>query len=238
MTGFCRSEGCRHALLADYFGEATDPCETRCDNCAAGPRERTDITEEARMFLSALYRTDQRFGKGHLIDVLRGSENRKIRQFGHDRLSVYGVGAKFSKSRWEAVAERLMELGALRRGEHRNLVMTPLGAEILKGNEPVWIRSDRLQAAPKRPERKRPEAEFSYDKALFDRLRELRRSIAAKEGVPAYMVFGDRTLMEMAARRPSSKEEMLAVGGVGEKKFQRYGEAFLKRIEEDEDGGM
>ncbi|WP_353662111.1 DNA helicase RecQ [Hydrogenimonas sp. SS33] len=239
MTGFCRGEGCRHAALAAYFGEEGEACETRCDNCTATEREKSDITEAARKFLSALYRTGQRFGKGHLIDILRGAKTQKIEQFGHDRLTVYGIGKELSKAQWEAVVERLMELGALRRGEHRNLCITPAGVAVLKGETSVTIRSERMQVREKKPRPLRtPVSDMGYDQAIFDKLRALRREIAAKEGVPAYMVFGDRSLMEMASSLPESEEAMLKIGGVGRKKMERYGEAFLQVIKECADGGM
>ena len=232
MLGFCRGEACRHAALADYFGESMAPCANRCDNCADGEQPRADITEEARKFLSAIYRTGQRFGKGHLIDVLRGAKNRKIRQFGHDALTVYGIGAEHERGYWEAVAERLAELGMIRRGEHGSLLLTPSGAEVLKGRTSVEIRAGRLQTKRQASKRRSVTEEWEYDKAIFDRLREVRKKLAERDGVPAYIVFGDKTLAQMAAELPVSKEAMLAVGGVGEKKFERYGEAFIEAIEE------
>jgi len=239
MVGFCRGEGCRHAALADYFGERGEACATRCDNCVAGDRAREDITESAQKFLSALYRTEQRFGKSHLIDILRGAKNQKIAQFGHDRLSVYGIGTDLSRSQWEAVVERLMELGAVRRGAYRNLLLTAVGAAILKGSQHVLIRSDRLQTKEKRPRPVRKAVfEDEYNQAVFDKLRALRREIASKEEVPAYMIFNDRTLMEMAATLPGDEAAMLAVGGVGQKKMAQYGEAFLNLLKEIRDGGV
>ncbi len=239
MVGYCRSESCRHAQLADYFGETMEPCGSRCDNCLNDSVEKTDITEEAKKFLSAVYRTQQRFGKLHLIDLLRGSDNRKIRQFGHDRLSVYGIGRERNRAEWEAIVERLMELGALGRGEHRNLTITPTGVKILKGDKAVDIRKDRLQVREKK--RKKPESaavDIKYDKAIFDRLRALRKEIATQEGVPAYIVFGDSTLVQMAAEMPVTKTRMLEINGVGNVKFERYGERFMKLLEEMANGNV
>jgi len=239
MVGFCRSESCRHGQLADYFGESMEACGTRCDNCTATDSQKLDITEDARKFLSALYRTQQRFGKNHLIDLLRGSGSQKILQFGHEKLSVYGIGKERSRGEWEVIAERLMELGALSRGEHRNLTLTPAGAEILKGRQPVDIRADRLRIREKKAKvSKSVPSDIAYDKAIFDRLRALRREIAEKEGVPAYIVFGDKTLALMAAALPTTKEAMLEISGVGEVKFECYGEAFLKVLKELENGDV
>ncbi|WP_456402013.1 DNA helicase RecQ [Hydrogenimonas sp.] len=232
MVSFSRSEGCRHGQLADYFGERMAPCETGCDNCMTPARERVEITDEARQLLSAVYRTSQNFGKNHLIDLLRGSESQKIRQFGHETLSVYGIGRDRSKEQWEAVVERLMELGALVRGEHRNLLLTPEGAAILKGERKVSIRASRMAVKPRRGRRKGASSQTmeheGYEHAVFDALRGLRKEIADEKGVPAYVVFNDRTLKEMAAKLPRSEEEMLALNGVGEVKVARFGEPFLQ----------
>ncbi|WP_201352711.1 DNA helicase RecQ [Hydrogenimonas urashimensis] len=238
MIGFCRSESCRHGQIADYFAERMEACGERCDNCM-GDAEHIDVTEDARKFLSALYRTRQRFGKSHLIDLLRGAENRKIMQFGHEKLSVYGIGKERSRGEWEAIVERLMELGALARGQHRSLLLTPVGAEILKGKGRVKIRSDRLRVKERKrkPPRSVP-ADIVYDKAIFDRLRALRKEIAAKEGVPAYIVFADRTLALMAALLPVTRNEMLGINGVGEVKFERYGEEFLTLLKELSNGEL
>ncbi len=233
MVSFSRSEECRHRQIADYFGERMAPCETGCDNCIAPERERVEITNEARQLLSAVYRTSQSFGKNHLIDLLRGSESRKVRQYGHERLSVYGIGRKLGKGQWDAVIERLMELGALVRGEHRNLLLTPVGAEILKGERKVTILASRMEAASHRKRRGETAVHhFDYERSVFDALRMLRKEIADEKGVPAYVVFNDRTLKEMAQKLPQSGEEMLAISGIGEAKLARFGDPFLQLCRE------
>ncbi len=233
MIGYCRSESCRHRQLAEYFGETMEPCGDRCDTCTAPQSRKTDITKEARQLLSAVYRTSQSFGKNHIIDILRGSESMKIRQFGHDTLSVYAIGKALHKSQWEAVVERLMETGALVRGEHRNLVLTETGVRILKGESEVSIKASRMEVKRK-PERSRRETFNSceYDREIFDALRKLRKEIADEKGVPAYLVFSDKTLGELAAKLPQSESEMLEINGIANLKMARFGEPFLKLCKE------
>jgi len=236
MRVFCLSESCRHAQLRDYFGERAGPCGTGCDNCVT-EIEKREITTEARMFLSAVYRTGQRFGKGHIIAVLRGMKNAKIAELGHENLSVYGVGKQLQKGTWDTVCERLLETGMVTRDAHRGLVITPEGAALLRGEKKLFIRADRLREAPSRApkSRLRPFGDEA-ERELFERLRKLRKALAERDGVPAYMVFNDKTLRLMAASRPKDTAAMLAVDGVGEKKMARYGEAFLEAIrKENED---
>ncbi|BBG65303.1 ATP-dependent DNA helicase RecQ [Hydrogenimonas sp.] len=229
MVNYSRSESCRHMQLAEYFGESMEPCGNRCDNCTAPPADKRDITKESRQLLSAVYRTSQSFGKNHIIDILRGSRNGKIVQFGHDSLSVYGIGTELGRRQWETVTERLLEIGALVRGEHRNLLITKFGAEILKGQKSVDIRSSRMQAVERKGKRKREAAAlYDCDPRLFDELRRLRKEIAGEKGVPAYQVFSDKTLVQMAAKLPQNREEMLEISGIAEVKMERFGEPFLK----------
>lgn len=223
---YAASESCRHQQLAAYFGDAIEPCGTHCDNCLEPEYERRDITTEAQMLLSCVYRTGQRFGKSYLVDVLRGSREQKILANGHDTLSVYGVGEALSKKQWLVVIDRLLELGVVDVNEHHGLFLTEMGLKVLKGQEMVLIRADRLNVKAKTVKKAAPET-FDYDTELFETLRALRLEIAQEHGVPPYVVFGDKTLKEMAARKPQSKEEMLEVNGVGEVKYERYGEQFL-----------
>ena len=234
MIGFCRSESCRHVQLADYFGESMSSCLTKCDNCTKPDVEKEDITESSRKLLSTIYRTGQSFGKNHLIDILRGSESKKIQQFGHHNLSVYGIGKDLSKAQWSVITERLMELGAISRGEHRNLVLTTVGVKVLKGDMSVDIRSDRLVVKQKSVETSNePVQTVDFDQKLFEILRELRKELADRDSVPAYIVFSDKTLKEMSVKRPVSKSQMLKINGVGEVKFERYGKIFLEKIREN-----
>ena len=231
MHRYAAGETCRHGQLAEYFGDTIDPCGTHCDNCLEPEFEKRDITTESQMLLSAVYRTGQRFGKSYLVDVLRGSREQKLLANGHDALSVYGVGEAFSKKQWFVVIDRMFEIGAVGLNEHHGLLLTQTGLGILKGEEAVWIRADRLDVRAKTVKKSAPES-FDYDIDLFETLRALRHEIAQEHGVPPYIVFGDKTLKEMAARRPQTKEQMLDINGIGEVKFERYGAQFLITLQQ------
>jgi ATP-dependent DNA helicase RecQ len=227
---YATSETCRHKEIAEYFGDTINTCKTHCDNCLEPDYEKRDITTESQMLLSAIYRTGQMFGKNYVIDVLRGSKEQKILANGHDELTVYGIGEKFSKKQWYVVCDRMLELENLHVNEHQGLVLTNNGLSVLKGKETVLIRADRLNVKAKTVKKSAAEI-FEFDQNIFESLRTLRQEIAKEQGVPAYIVFGDKTLKEMAASMPQTKEQMLQVGGVGEVKFERYGAQFLELIQ-------
>lgn len=223
---FASSESCRHVQIAEYFGDTIAPCKDHCDSCLYPDHPRSDISVEAQKLLSTVYRLDQRFGMHYVIDVLRGSGDQRIGQNGHTALSVYGIGKEHPKPFWLAVADRLLELGALVQGEFSVLQIGASGWDILKNKNPVQIRQDRL--AVKEPAaKKRRAVPEDVDQEIFDALRSLRKSIATEKAVPAYVVFSDKTLLEMASILPTTKEAMLEVGGIGEAKFEKYGESFL-----------
>lgn len=228
MERFAVAQVCRHTMIAGYFGDTFAPCESRCDSCLAPPGESVDVTDDARRFLSALYRTGGRFGAGYLIDLLRGSRSQKITDNGHDVLSVYGIGGGRPKEGWSGIADRLLEIGAVELGDYRVLTMTSLGAQILKGGVAVTIRADRLAYAPRVKAKRRGIDGDDAPAGAFDRLRELRRRIAREAGVPPYVVFSDKTLVEMARMLPQTDEELREIPGVGAVKGERYGETFLK----------
>ncbi len=233
MVGFAEAVTCRRRVLLGYFGEALEQDCGNCDVCL-DPPEVYDGTVEAQKALSAVARLEQRFGIGYVIDVLRGADTERIREWGHDALSVYGIGSDLSKEEWAHVIRQLIHRGYVYQdiAAYSVLKLTEAARPVLRGEEPVLLSRQRVRAkAEKRP--KRPAAAAvvgDYDETLFESLRELRRELAAEQGVPAYVVFGDRTLLDMAARRPGSREEMLEVHGVGEAKLERYGEVFLERI--------
>ncbi len=229
----CAGELCRHKALAAYFGEVLDECGNRCDNCLIPSSEQLEITEAARKFLSAAWRSGQRFGTGYLIDLLRGSRDRRILANGHETLSVYGIGKDLDKKQWGVVADRLLELGATTLNEHKGVLLTSRGAEILKGHEAVVIRRERMETkTPSRRPLVESDSHEDFDRELFERLRVLRKEIAKEHGLPPYVVFSDKTLRELALHRPTNREEMLAIHGIGEVKFERYGEAFLALLKE------
>ncbi len=224
------SELCRHRQIADYFGEELSECGDRCDNCLRPASESAEISEEAQKFLSAVYRSGQRFGTGYICDLLRGSRDRRILENGHDRLSVYGIGKERDRSYWMSVADRLMELGALGMDEYKGLHLSDEGVRILKGEAKVSIRAERLESRRKRVRKAapmQPEGLEGNSVALYEALKALRYRIASEAGIPPYMVFSDKTLRELALHRPVDRDEMLQVHGIGEVKFERYGERFL-----------
>ncbi len=229
MSHFIDSDICRHRDLALYFDDDIDACINRCDNCIRGEVKKVDITKEAQMLLSAIWRTKQRYGITYLTDILRGSKSAALAERGDDELSVYGIGKEFSKEQWRSVANRLLELGAITQGEHREYIITPLGADILKGRESVDISDERIS---KRRRTKAPKAGVVTDSPLMKALKAKRKEIATDEMIPPYIVFNDKTLWDMSKKMPITKEEMLAVHGVGEVKYEKYGEEFLGVISE------
>ncbi|WP_419765893.1 MAG: DNA helicase RecQ [Arcobacter sp.] len=233
MYRYCVSNNCRHKIIANYFEDEIDDCKTLCDNCTKGEVELVDVSVDAQKFLSAIYRSGQRFGANHIIDILRGSKNQKLLEFAHDKLSVYGLGVDKSKNEWVAIADKLIDLKAIDLGEFRALKITNLGMQILKGEEKLLIDSDKLGLAKKVEEKV---TELSFDEELYEKFRVLRREIALEHEVPAYVIFGDKTLKELVSKLPITKEEMLDINGVGLVKYEKYGETFLslcKSIKEE-----
>ncbi len=233
ISRFADSELCRHQQIARYFSDNIEPCRNRCDNCLTPNKNSINITIEAQKLLSTIYRTKQSFGIMYLIDILRGAKEHRILTNGHNSLSVYGIGRDYSKSQWLVIADRLLELGAINIGEYRVYFLTNMGINILKGKEKVFINEDRLIVKRVVKEKKKKVDYFEdYEIEVFDRLRELRKEIASKNGVPPYVVFSDKTLKEMSIIMPIDKLEMLEIHGVGEIKFERYGKLFIELIKE------
>jgi len=231
MIAIAEAATCRRALLLRCFGEEV-PAEAcgACDICLAPPRV-FDGTVAAQKLLSAVYRTGQRFGAVHVVDVLRGKLTDKVAQFGHDRLPTFGVGKDRPDAFWRSVARQLVARGALDVAvtSHGELQLTDAARPILKGAEPVMLREEVAAPAGAKPRAASPAA--SGD-PLFEALREWRRAEAQAQGVPAYVIFQDRTLAEIAAARPRSLDALGAISGVGASKLQRYGAAVLRLIAE------
>ena len=224
LVRYAEHDGCRRAPLLAHFGEeyAAGNCGM-CDNCVT-PRERgEDLTTRARMFLSCVARTGRRFGAEHIIDVLRGSESRKVLDNDHHRISTYGIGKDLPKADWQAIARRLVSAGALFRDpeRHGGLDITEKGMAIMRGDESFYG-SIRAKASS----RTHGDRCVDYDETLFELLRAKRKELATAENVPPYVVFSDKTLADMASRYPQSRESMLAVHGVGARKLARYGDEF------------
>ena len=224
MYRYCISNKCRHKMIAAYFDDEINECNTLCDNCTQGEVELLDITTHAQKFLSAVYRSGQRFGLIHITDILRGSKNQKILDAQHETLSVYGIGLEWSKNEWSVIADKLIDIEALHFGEFRVLKLSALGFDILKGNQNVFIEAKRLQNNLITEEL---EETVSLDEAIFERFKTLRKEIALTHEVPAYVIFGDKSLKQMSEKLPLTKEAMLEINGVGEVKFEKYGETFL-----------
>jgi ATP-dependent DNA helicase RecQ len=224
LAALVETAGCRRAILLRHFGE--DPPERcgNCDNCL-DPPATIDATEVARKFLSAVFRTEMRFGAAHLAAVLGGDDNEKVRQFGHHRLSVFGIASPEELALVRPVARALLARDALRADAYGGLSFGPGAKPILKGEQQLVI-----AIPPKRTGRRRDRQAGPAD-PLFDALREARRSLAAEAGVPAYVVFHDSTLREIAAARPRSLDELAGINGVGQAKLARYGDAMLAAVE-------
>jgi ATP-dependent DNA helicase RecQ len=228
---FANAEKCRHQSVAEYFEECIEACQSRCDNCTTPSTQKIDITTPSRKLLSALLRTQQRFGLHYVIDVLRGSKEQRIIQNNHHTLSVYGIGEEYSKSQWLTIGDKLLELGAVAIGEFKVYTLTHFGVEVLKGEHKIDLKKERL-TIQKTKEKRRVTYFDDYDVELFDLLKTLRTNIAKAKGIPPYIVFSDKTLKELSNKQPKNKEEMLEVHGVGEIKFKQYGEAFLTLFRE------
>jgi ATP-dependent DNA helicase RecQ len=226
---YATSEVCYHQQLAEYFHDTLQACKNRCDNCLESNEKRQDITKEAQMLLSAIYKTEQNFGKNYLIDILRGSSEQKILANGANKLSVYDIGGHLSKKEWFVIVERLLELKILTIGDFSTLKLTQDAIAVLKSQKLIDIKSSRLQV-DKKAKAVRQEESFEYDRALFEKLREKRSELASEMGVPAYIIFSDKTLKHLANDMPTNKEEMLEVNGVGLKKYEQFGEEFLAVI--------
>jgi ATP-dependent DNA helicase RecQ len=231
LLGWCEVTDCRRRPLLAYFGDDyPQPCGN-CDNCL-GPPATWDGTEAARKLLSAVYRTGQRFGAAHVIDVLLGKDTDKVRQHGHDRLSVYGIGTELNGPTWRSVVRQVIVQGYLRADQQRYgaLVLTGQSRPLLRGEIELKLREDRKLKTEKKRRRDPAAALAPADQPLFEALRARRKAIADRLDLPPYVIFHDATLRQMAEHRPQTEAEMLSISGVGEAKLERYGSEFLEVI--------
>ncbi len=241
LLGICETSGCRRQALLAHFGETyPQPCGN-CDTCLS-PVETWDGTEPARKLMSAIYRTGQRFGTGHLIDVLLGKTNEKVTRFSHNKLSVFGIGQDTPQKTWQSIARQLVAAGFVDvdHAQFGALVLTEAARPVLRGDETILLRKDRNAAGLKQTRSSRTASVADEldeeDKLLFQRLRRLRTQIARDQNVPPYVVFPDATLAGIASARPVTSDALLSVSGVGQSKLEKYGEAFLELVEAFEAG--
>lgn len=237
LLGFCETTVCRRQALLNYFGEPySAPCGN-CDNCLE-PVRTWDGTVAAQMALSCVYRTGQRFGVGHLSDVLLGKATDQVQRFAHDRLSTFGIGKEFSQTQWSSIFRQLVTAGMLEvdMEGYGGLRLTPESRPLLRGEEKIALRRDAEPGTKKAKSQKpaprsasavsgqidSPEAE-----ALWQALKTKRLELAREQGVPPYVIFHDSTLLAMVAQRPRQLEQLAAIPGVGKQKLERYGAAFL-----------
>ena len=235
MVDYGRLQSCRRRYLLAYFGEAMagDSCG-KCDTCLA-ERQSVDVTTVAQKILSAVIRTGERFGIAHIVNVLLGSKAQRIRELGHDKLSVYGIVNDYDRNGLRDIANGLVGHGLLARagGEYPTISVTDAGREWLRSRASLTLELRVDQTTPQRqPTLGRTAVEADYDTGLFERLRALRRRLADDEGVPAFVVFSDATLRGLASAKPTGPQAMLRVSGVGPAKLERYGETFLAAIKD------
>jgi ATP-dependent DNA helicase RecQ len=228
LLGVCETAGCRRQAILAHFGEISPPCGN-CDNCSQ-PAETWDATTAARKALSAILRTKQRFGAGHLIDILLGTSTEKIKRFGHDQIPTFGVGKELDRKAWGTIFRQLIVMGAIEPDQESfgALRMTPRGQPILRGAEPFLAARDKAGAAIKKKAELpalSPEAS-----ALFDALRAERTRMAREQNVPAYIVFHDTTLLAIATARPATLQALAEIPGMGTSKLDRYGATILAVI--------
>ncbi|OEE71224.1 ATP-dependent DNA helicase RecQ [Enterovibrio norvegicus FF-33] len=231
MGAFAEALTCRRLVLLNYFGEYREkPCGN-CDICL-DPPTLFDGTEQAQKALSCVYRVNQSFGVGYTVEVLRGMQNQRIKEHGHEKISTYGLGKDHSHEYWVSIFRQLIHRGYLMQNIARSSVLqlTEEARPVLRGETSLELAVPRLGLSPRSKADKL--GKRNYDKKLFAKLRKLRKAIADKEDIPPYVVFNDATLIEMAEMIPTSQGELLAVNGVGQRKLEKYGHVFLDVIED------
>ena len=238
LLGFCESTACRHQTILRYFGEEHPGECGECDNCLS-PVDTWDATKAAQMALSCVYRTGQRFGVVHLIDVLLGKSSPKVEQFNHQQLSVFGIGKELAQQQWSSVYRQLVAAGFINVDieGYGGLKLTEAARPVLKGEQEVWLRRDaepakRKSSKAERGSRLREAFAGANEDPLWLALKAKRTELAREQGVPPYVIFHDSTLLEILNRKPHTLDEMGQISGVGQAKLAKYGDAFLQVVED------
>jgi ATP-dependent DNA helicase RecQ len=230
LLGLCETAACRRVRLLEYFGEASAPCGN-CDTCLAPP-ETFDATTLAQKALSTIYRTGQRFGAMHLIDVLLGKESERIRRWDHDKLSVHGVGADVDEATWRSVFRQLIALGLVHvdHAAHGALKLSDTARPVLKGEQDVAMRRSVTRGRTARRTRVAHGAMPGPEGGLLERLKAWRLGEARAQSVPAFVILHDKTLADIARTRPSNLRALGEIAGIGARKLDRYGPALIALV--------
>lgn len=242
LLGFCESTGCRHQTILRYFGEQHDGNCNQCDNCLE-PVDTWNATQAAQMALSCVYRTGQRFGVVHLIDVLLGKNNSRVEQFQHHQLSTFGIGKALSQQQWNSVFRQLVSGGYLETDieSYGGIKLTEASRPVLRSETEVWLRRDEDTSKRKSSKAERGAlvkegyAEANDD-PLWHALKTKRTELAKEQGVPPYVIFHDSTLLEILNQKPGNLTEMGNISGIGQAKLARYGDDFLQVLEDFSNG--
>jgi ATP-dependent DNA helicase RecQ len=236
LVALCESPRCRRQTLLAYFGETSDMRCERCDLCQ-GNVEVFDGTVEAQKAMSAILRTGERFGTEHLVSILTGNATEAVRRYGHDTLKTFGVGKDRDANSWRSILRQIYAGGLISLDivEHGRWTLTERGRRVLRGEETIDLRTDVAnRAIGKKAKRRAAEAaavgDGGADGSLLAALKALRTTLAKAQRQPAYVIFPDKTLIELASIRPTAKEQLLGIHGIGEAKLKRYGSAFLDVI--------
>jgi ATP-dependent DNA helicase RecQ len=236
LLGYCESTGCRHQSILRYFGESHPGACEQCDNCLH-PVETWQATQVAQMALSCVFRTGQRFGVGHLIDVLTGKVTAQVERFNHDKVSTFGIGKTLNQSQWSGVYRQLIAAGLLEAdmAAYGGLKLTEAARPVLKGEQEVWLRRDpepeKRMSKAERSARAKEAFAGANDDPLWQALKAKRLELAREQGVPPYVIFHDSTLLEIHNRKPQTQDEMGQISGIGQAKLQKYGDSFLQVLE-------
>lgn len=239
LAGYAESVNCRRQILLEYFGEKTE--KDHCDNCDAcmDPALSFDGTLAVQKALSCIFRTEQKFGITHLINVLTGKENdEKIERFNHHKLSTFGIGKEYTNQQWKSIFRQLIALGlaTVDSESYGGLKLTAKSNKILRGEEDVKLRKDIVEKKPSKTKEKTPKGKIILNSAteegLFQKLRAHRFTLAKEQNIAAYLIFHDSSLIDMVNKKPATLQELSTISGVGKHKLKRYGKSFLKIINE------